>query len=155
MTVAKLSGMADVAVEYMAGHKLDKTTQTYWQTRADTELRDLYAKHYDDLRALKPKVDTEKIKQLETRVIKREDIIDQLVENGKYKDTEIKEMSEQVQQLTERMEGFEAFVNRMRELDEEIQAKKGKEVFKDVIEQDREAREIEKKERPELLEKAS
>lgn len=111
MTVAKLSGMADVAVEFMSGHGLDGTTQAYWQTNSK-ELTDLYRKHYDSLRVLKPKLDEEKVKKLETRVMKRDDVIDALIENGKMKEAKIDYLSGEIKTLNERVERFENHVNK-------------------------------------------
>jgi len=114
MTVAKLSGMPEVAVEYMAGHKLDRTTEAYWQTRAETELRELYRKHYNALRVLKTAVDEEKVKELETKVVKRDDVIDALIENGKVKEKKIHELEEQYAKLNQQVGSIQAF---LRDLD--------------------------------------
>lgn len=110
MTVAKLSGMPEVAVEYMAGHKLDKTTEAYWQTKAETELQELYRKHYNALRVLKTAVDEEKVKELETKVVKRDDMIDALIENGKAKEKKIRELEEQFANLNQQVGSIQAFL---------------------------------------------
>jgi integrase len=113
MTVAKLDGMPEVAVEYMAGHKLDRTTQAYWQDRGD-ELLNLYKKHYHGLRVLKPAIDEVKVKELETRVLKRDDVIDALIENSKNKDKKI-------EQLEKRISRFEKDFYRFMEMAERLE----------------------------------
>jgi integrase len=127
MTVAKLSGMPEVAVEYMAGHKLDRTTQAYWQTNLD-ELLELYKKHYHALRVLKPTIDEAKIKELETRVLKRDDLIDRLLENSKMKDEKIEQLEAKISEMAKRIERFDNFQKKyswfFERLDEELRIMK-------------------------------
>ncbi len=107
MTVAKLSGMPEVQVEFMAGHGLDDMTQAYWQARPE-ELTQKYREHYHSLRVLKPKLDEAKVKKLETRVMKRDDVIDALVENGKMKAEKIEFLTNEIESLSKNMEKLNA-----------------------------------------------
>ncbi len=99
MTVAKLSGMPEVQVEFMAGHGLDDMTQAYWQARPE-ELTQKYREHYHALRVLKPKLDEVKIRKLETTVMERDDIVRALVENGKIKGKEIERLTREMDSLS-------------------------------------------------------
>jgi len=117
MTVAKLDGMPEVAVEYMAGHKLGGTIRAYWQERPE-ELLELYKKHYHALRVLKPALDEVKLKELEDKVMKREDLIDQLLQNSKMKDEKIKALAEELEEIKKRLARWEKFEEKLKQLEE-------------------------------------
>jgi uncharacterized coiled-coil protein SlyX len=104
----------------MAGHKLDKTTQAYWQTRAETELVELFAKHYHALRVLKSTIDEAKVKELESKVYKREDVIDALVQNGKNKDEKIAELETKLNKLEEGLKVYDNALQDIREMEKEL-----------------------------------
>lgn len=122
-SILKLAGMNDAVVEYMAGHNIGETQRAYWLARTD-ELRDLYEKHEVHLSVFAQKVEVQRLEKLEQRVLSKDDQIRLLVENGRLKEEKLARLNSEVKELTRRMEGFEAFVNRMRELDEEIQRKR-------------------------------
>ncbi len=117
MSVAKLSGMPEVLVEFMAGHKMGEIAKAYNQFSLE-EIAKIYREHYHALRVLKPKLDEAKVKKLETRVMKRDDVIDALVENGKMKaekieflTNEVESLSQNVEKLNARWEPFTATMN--------------------------------------------
>lgn len=109
MTVAKLSGMNETAVEFISGHNLDETTQAYWMAHTE-ELETLYKKHYHALRVLKPKLDTEKIRALEDDSRDKGDIIRALIENGKMKEAKLTHLEGEFKKLREDFDTMMAYL---------------------------------------------
>jgi len=100
MNLAKLSGMNEKAVKFMAGHKLDETTMAHWMARPE-ELKELYRKHYHALRVLSPKPDTEKIRALEEDIKDKNKTIRALIENSRLKEEKLKRLEEELKNLRE------------------------------------------------------
>jgi len=100
MNVAKLSGMNEKAVKFMAGDRLDKSTMAFWMARPE-ELKELYRRHYHVLRVLSPKPETEKIRELEEDIKDRDETIRALAENGRLKDERLKRLEEELRKLRE------------------------------------------------------
>jgi len=100
MTVAKLSGMNEKAVKFMAGDRLDKATMAQWMARPE-ELKQLYQEHYHALRVLSPKPDIEKIRELEEGIKDRDETIRALVENSRFKEEKLKRLEEELRKLRE------------------------------------------------------
>jgi integrase/recombinase XerD len=118
MTVAKLAGMPEIAVEFMSGHTLKSTDVAYWQASTD-ELKKLYAEHYAALRVIYPVVDQVKVRELEGRVNKREDVIDALIANGKNKDEKLAELTHKVELLSEESKRAEMWFTEVKAVKEQ------------------------------------
>jgi site-specific recombinase XerD len=139
MTVAKLAGMAEIAVEYMSGHAISETDKAYWEA-SPTELAQLYQKHYHELRVLKPKFDEQKVRTLEKNVstlqtdgAKRLGVIEYLERNGKDKDTKILALTKEVDQLKQRVSSHDEVAKQMLNLKLDMELRKKEELVKYVI----------------------
>lgn len=108
------AGVSDLFSEFFMGHKLDEYGYNQVHKLFKNGVKKEYLKAEPYLNFISnSKIDSEKLKQLNERVQigtdkiqalngkldSREDLIDQLVQNGKHKDTEIKQLSQRIEEL--------------------------------------------------------
>ena len=89
MSVLKLAGYPETAVEFRSGHELSPTDQAYFMARPE-ELRQTFRKHYNALRVKgTTQFDTQEVKKLRDMLAEKEITIGALAENGKLKVAEL------------------------------------------------------------------
>ena len=98
MSVLKLAGYNEEAVEFRAGHELSEQRQAYWLTRPE-ELRERFRKHYDSLRIKgTTQFDIQEVKKLRDMLAEKEITVQALAENGKLKVIELQRLREQLEE---------------------------------------------------------
>ena len=137
MSVLKLTGYPEKAVEFRCGHTLNGNDEAYWLTRPD-ELRQLFRKYYNALRVRTgtSQVTEERIKRLENMLAEREITVNALQENGKLKVSELQRLREE---LMEQKKAIKDLSKLMEEKIEEITRKLWEKWLHEQYEADREA----------------
>ena len=97
MSVLKLAGYPEKAVEFRCGHELNGNDQAYYMTRPE-ETRKLFRKFYHALRVKGTgQIDEQRIKKLEDMLAEREITIHALQENGKIKVMELQHLRKELE----------------------------------------------------------
>jgi len=123
MSVLKLAGYNEEAVEFRCGHELDSTRQAYWLTRPE-ELRQLFRKHYNSLRVKGTSLfDQKEVQKLREMLAEKEITVQALAENGKLKVAELQRLREELNQqrveLEEMKKTWEKWLREQYEADRE------------------------------------
>ena len=121
MSVLKLAGYNEEAVEFRAGHELSEQRQAYWLTRPD-ELRKLFREHYDSLRVKgTTPFDSQEVKQLRRMLAEQEITIGALRENGNSKVTEMQRLRGELEKQRQAILDLSKFLEEQYKADREAQ----------------------------------
>ena len=113
MSVLKLAGYNEEAVEFRAGHELSEQRQAYWKTRPE-ELRELFRKHYDSLRIKgTTPFDIQEVKKLRDMLAEKEITVQALAENGKLKVIELQRLRKELDHQRVMIEGLSKTMNEL------------------------------------------